>query len=376
MAIDRRNFIKASATAIAASAVSGKLPAMTMMSRSKKMKLSYSIYDISMVHTFNISGFSRDVAQSILVEISYDGQVGYGEAGLPPYMIGQNAQTAADFIKKVNLEQFSNPFILEDILNYVDSLEEGMSCPKAAIDIALHDLIGKLLDKPVYELWGYNKVTTPLSSFTIGFDSEDMVRTKIEEASRFKLLKLKLGKDEATDKMMVRVAREITDKMIYVDANQGWKDKYYALDMIGWLTDYDITFVEQPMPKNMCDDMAWLTSKSPLPTMADEACQRLCDIRNLYQQYSGIVVKTLKSTGLREGKKMIETAKALGMKTMIGCSTETSCAISGAAQLSVMTDYADTDGNLLISNDCFSGMKIVDGKVTLNNKPGIGVVKL
>ncbi|CAG0974282.1 partial L-Ala-D/L-Glu epimerase, partial [Anaerolineae bacterium] len=192
-------------------------------------------------------------------------------------------------------------------------------------------------------------------------------------ADIYKVLKVKLGRD--TDKMMITTIREVTDKPISVDVNQGWKDKSFALAMIEWLATKNILFVEQPMPKEQVDDIAWLRERSPLPLIGDESVQRLPDVRKAWGVYDGVNIKLMKCTGMREAHKMITLARALDMKVMIGCMTETSCAISAAAQLSPLVDWADLDGAVLIKNDLFDGATIVDGKVTLWEKPGIGVTK-
>jgi len=168
----------------------------------------------------------------------------------------------------------------------------------------------------------------------------------------------------------------VTDTAICIDANQGWKDKHYALDMIHWLNERGVTMIEQPMSKFMLEETAWLTERSPLPVIADESCQRLTDIPKLKGAFHGVNIKLMKCTGMREAREMISLAKALHMRIMIGCMTETSCAISAAAQLAPETEWADLDGNLLISNDVFDGMKIVNGKITLFDKPGIGATKI
>ena len=381
--MDRRNFLKTASAVSAAAAVSPVLSACSSQFKRTKptgkpnvLKLSYKPYVVELAHTFNITGFSRNTTTVILTEITYDGVTGYGEAALPPYMVGQTLETATKFLEKVDLTQFSNPFELDEILSYVDGLEEGMSCPKCGIDIAMNDLVGKLLGQPLHQIWGYTALHTPNTSFTIGMDTKEVIEQKTHEAAPYKILKVKLGSSETEDKMIIETVRGVTDKPIVVDANQGWTDKYYALDMIGWLAERGVRFVEQPMPKTIIDEMAWVTERSPLPTYADEACQRLVDIKRLYGAFSGINIKLIKCTGLREAKQMIETARGLGMSVMIGCTTETSCAISAMAQLSPKVDFADLDGNLLITNDCFDGMKIIEGKITLNNLPGIGVKKL
>jgi L-alanine-DL-glutamate epimerase-like enolase superfamily enzyme len=202
-----------------------------------------------------------------------------------------------------------------------------------------------------------------------------MVKQKTREcAGKFNILKVKLGSDH--DKELIETIRSVTNLPIAVDVNQGWKDREQALDMIFWLKEKGIVMVEQPMPKERRTDMAWLTEHSPLPTFADEAVQRLKDIKDTEGIYSGINIKLMKCTGMREAWKMANYARARGMKVMVGCMTETSCAVSAAAQLSPAVDFADLDGNLLIANDRFSGMQVVNGKITLPDRPGIGIRKI
>ena len=199
-----------------------------------------------------------------------------------------------------------------------------------------------------------------------------MVKEKtLEAVGRFNILKVKVGLD--TDEAMINAIREVTDVPLAVDANQGWKDRSKALDEIFWLQEHGIVMVEQPMPKERLDDIAWLTERSPLPIFADEAIQRMRDIPSLVGAYSGINIKLMKCTGMREAWKMATMARALGMKVMVGCMTETSCAVSAAAQFSPYVDFADLDGNLLIANDRFDGVKVVDGRLRLPDRPGIGV---
>jgi L-alanine-DL-glutamate epimerase-like enolase superfamily enzyme len=328
-----------------------------------------------MKHVFTIANSSRTTTQLVLTEIEWDGYVGYGEAAMPPYL-GETQASVIEFLKKVDLSRFSSPFEIQDILTYVDAISINNTAAKAAVDIALHDLVGKILGQPWWKIWGFNPATTPNTSFTVGLDTEAVVKEKTREASPYKVIKVKLGRDEKTDKMMVNTIRSVTDTIICVDANQGWKDKHYALDMINWLNEKNVNMIEQPMPKLLLDETAWVTQNSPLPIIADEACQRLTDIYKLKGAYSGINIKLMKCTGMREAREMVSLAKAFNMRLMIGCMTETSCAISAAAQLAPEMEWADLDGNLLISNDVFSGMQVVNGKVTLSDKPGIGAIKL
>jgi len=276
--------------------------------------------------------------------------------------------------KQYNLSEdsFSKGLNLtKDIIYYIDSLAVGNYAAKASVDIALHDLIGKVLVQPWHKLWGLNPLKTPNTSFTIGMDSPEVVREKVREAEVYKILKVKLGRDN--DKEMIQTIRSVTDKPICVDVNQGWNDKQMALDMIHWLASQGVVFVEQPLSRLAVDDMAWLTENSPLPTMADEAVQTVYDVLSVHKVYSGINIKLMKCGGMRNAHKMADMAKILGMKVMIGCMTETSCAVSAAAQLSPLADWADLDGNLLINNDLYEGVKVVDGKVTLSQLPGIGI---
>lgn len=339
-----------------------------------RMKLSFEPYELKLKHVFTVSSFSRSTTPDVQVRIGYDGYTGYGEASMPPYL-GQSVESVCTFLKKVNLEQFPDPFCMDDILTYIDSLSPGDSAAKAAVDIALHDLVGKIIGAPWHRMLGLNPLKTPDTTYTIGIDTDEMVKLKTREvAGQFKILKVKLGTER--DREMIRAIREVSDLPIAVDVNQGWKNKKKALDEIFWLKEQGIVMVEQPMPKEMIDANAWLTEKSPLPTFADEAIQRLKDIPAIKGAYTGINVKLMKCTGMREAWKMMNYARAEGMKVMIGCMTETSCAIAAAAQLSPAVDFADLDGNLLIANDIFRGTTVVDGKITLNQLPGIGIEKI
>lgn len=344
----------------------------SVKNNANRMILRYKPYEVELRHVFTLANSSRKSTPVMLTEIEYDGVIGYGEASMPPYL-GENHETVDTFLKKVDLSGFSNPFLMEEILNYVEYLAPGNYAAKASVDIALHDLVGKLMNQPWYRIWGLNPDKTPNTSFTIGIDKPDVVRQKVEEASSFKILKVKLGQDN--DKEMIETIRSISQVPLCVDVNQGWKDKKMALDMIYWLKEKGVVFIEQPMPKTLVEDIGWLTQNSPLPVIADESVQTISDIKKVSGIYSGINIKLMKCGGMRSAFKMINTARALNMKVMIGCMTETSCAVTAAAQLSPMVDWADLDGNLLISNDIYEGVTVVDGKLVLPERPGIGIIK-
>ncbi|MBO4625196.1 MAG: dipeptide epimerase [Bacteroidales bacterium] len=374
---NRRDFLKTSALAAAGVALVGcnnGPQKFNIVKGDGKLHMKFFPYELKLAHVFTVASYSRTTTPDVQVEIEWEGVTGYGEASMPPYL-GQSVETVTNFLNKVDLSQFNDPFKMEDILTYVDSLSEGDGAAKCAIDIALHDLVGKLMGQPWYKIWGLDPEKAPSTTFTIGIDTPEVVKEKtLEAVGKFNILKVKVGLD--TDVEMIETIRTVTDVPLAVDANQGWKDRSKALDEIFWLKEHGIVMVEQPMPKERLDDIAWLTERSPLPIFADESIQRMKDIPSLMGAYTGINIKLMKCTGMREGWKMANMARALGMKVMVGCMTETSCAVSAAAQFSPYVDFADLDGNLLIANDRFDGVKVVNGKLTLPDRPGIGVIPL
>lgn len=374
--MDRRNFLKGTALGLVALSAPISLSAAEKartVAKTGKLKLSFKPNELKLRHAFNLARNSRTTTPDVLVQLEYDGIVGYGEASMPPYL-GESIESVTKFLGNLDLGQFNDPFRIEEILSYVDGTAPDNRAAKASVDIALHDLLGKIMGQPWYKIWGLSPEKTPNTSFTIGIDKADVVRQKVDEAAPYKVIKVKMGLDN--DKELVEIIRSKTDKPLCVDANQGWTDKEKALDMCHWLKERGCMFVEQPFDKKMIDETAWLRERSPLPIIADEFCQRIPDVMRAYQVYDGINIKLMKSTGLHEAYKMALLAKSLGMKLMIGCMTETSCAISAAAQLAPMADWVDLDGNLLIANDSFDGVKVVDGKITLTDKPGIGATPI
>lgn len=374
--MNRRNFLKSTLLGGAALAVS---PAMAFSAPGRatkpanptgRLKLTFEPYELQLKHAFNLAKYQRTTTPDVQVTLECDGIVGYGEASMPPYL-GESVDSVCTFLNKLDLGQFNDPFRIEDIHEYMDMVAPDNRAAKASVDIALHDLLGKIMGQPWYKIWGLNPDNCPNTSFTIGIDKPDVVRQKVDEASPYKVLKVKMGLDN--DQELVEIIRSKTDVPICVDANQGWDDKEKALEMCHWLAERNCLFVEQPMPKEKIEETAWLRERSPLPIIADEFLQRLPDVRRAAEAYDGINIKLMKSTGLHEAYKMAVLARALGMKVMLGCMTETSCATTAAAQLAPMVDWADLDGQLLISNDRFDGIQIVDGKVTIPDRPGIGV---
>jgi len=334
------------------------------------IKLKFKPFDLILRHPFTVATASRTSTPIILTELEYQGITGFGEAAMPPYL-GESHATVEKFLSKIDLSKFADPFSIEEIVAYIDSIEAGNNAAKASVDIALHDLVGKLQGKAWHQIWGYNSSQVPETSLTIGIDTPEMIKTKVGEASLFNILKIKLG--GGNDKEIMKAVRSVTNKPLYIDANQGWTDRHYALDMACWLKELGAVILEQPMPKEQIEDIAWLTQHSPIPIIADEGIRRLSDLKTFGKAYSGVNIKLMKSTGMHEAHKMVEYARSVGLKVMIGCMTETSCAISAAAQLSPACDYTDLDGPFLITNNPFAEIVLKDGKLVIPELPGIGV---
>ncbi|MBX2991999.1 MAG: dipeptide epimerase [Bacteroidetes bacterium] len=335
------------------------------------MQLRFSSYTLELRHAFTVSTYSRTTTPVMIVEAEEEGIIGYGEASMPPYL-GETPESATTFLSRVDLDKYANPAAFDDILKGIDAIAPGNHAAKAAVDIALHDWLGKKLGFAWHQAWGLDPSKTPVTTFTIGIESDkDLLRQRVREADTFKVLKVKLGSKNDTD--IVTSIRQVTDKPLRVDVNQGWKNKEKSLEMIQWLSTQGVELVEQPLPKEMIDEQAWLKERSPLPIIADEAVSRLSDIANVVGLYDGINIKLMKCTGMHEAYMMILLARALDLKVMLGCMTETSCAISAATQLSPLADYADLDGAALISNDPFAGTTIAEGKLNMPGGFGIGV---
>lgn len=287
------------------------------------IEIAYKPYSLKMKYVFRIAGNARMDTPVMLVRMSFNKIHGFGEASMPP-RYGESIESATAFIQKMNLTQFNDPYNLEEILEYVDGIAPGNSAIKAAVDIALHDLIGKMLNIPLHKYFGLPKRNLETSK-TIGIDTADVITKRVCEAEEYPFLKIKLGEDN--DQMIISTVRKNTSKPLYIDANQGWKNKEQALEKIYWLKEQNVVFIEQPLPKNNFNDLEWLAAHSPLPIVGDEGIQRFDDLKTASRYYHAINIKLMKCTGLREAYKMAVTAKMMGLKVMFGCMSETSCSI-------------------------------------------------
>lgn len=335
------------------------------------MKISCKQFELELKHPFSISKFTRTSTPLLLIKLDYEGFTGYGEASMVPYM-GESQTTAAAFLAKVDFNRFQHPFDFAEIHAYLNEIEKGNPAVKAAIDIALNDLNGKILNQPCALIYGADKNKMPITSYTLGIDTPEVLKEKVADAKGFKVLKIKLGRDN--DKELIQTIRSVSDLPLYVDANQGWSDRKQAIDMCYWLHDQGVLLIEQPMDKNNLEGNAWLTERSPIPIIADEAVQRIGDMETLKGAYHGINIKLMKSAGMYEAHQMILKARSLGMKVLIGCMSETSIATLAGAALAPLCDWADLDGPFLTVNNPFEQPKFEDGKYVLNDLSGLGLV--
>lgn len=331
------------------------------------------IMRVKLRHTWTTVMSSSDFRETLYLAYSRDGITGHGE-GAPIVRYHESAQTAQKAVESIKpFLAASDPNQFAKVLAGVFQRIPGEWAAKAAIDIALMDWVGQKLGVPLYRYFGLDPRDAPVTTFSIGIDAPEVTRQKVREAADYPVLKIKVGLD--TDEATMDAVRSVTKKPIRVDANEGWKDKDVAVQRIKWLESQGVEFVEQPMPAPMLEETRWVRSRVNIPIIADEACLRASDIPKLRDSYDGVNIKLDKAGGIMEGYRMIQIAKALGMKTMLGCMISTSVSVTAAAQLSPLVDYADLDGNLLISNDPYTGVRVEKGKLILPDRPGLGLRK-
>ena len=314
---------------------------------------------------------SSEFRDTIHVDFRRDGIVGRGE-GAPIVRYTESAESAKKAIDGIqDVLTRSDPWHFTNLLELVFQRIPGEYAAKAAIDIALMDWVGQSLGIPLYRYFGLDPAAAPVTTFSIGIDTPEMTRQKVREAADYPVLKIKVGLD--TDEKTMEAVRSETTKPLRVDANEGWKNKEEALEKIRWLESMGVEFIEQPLPAAMFEETRWLRAKVNMPIFADEAVLRASDIPKLADAYDGINVKLDKCGGLMEAHRMIRMAKALGMKTMLGCMISSSVSVTAAAHLSPLVDFADLDGNLLIANDPYTGVTVEKGKLILPSSPGLGL---
>lgn len=335
------------------------------------MKFDVKAFDLQLTTPFRISRNVQYKAFNVLAQITHEGVTGIGEAA-PSEHYGEDRETVLATLAKLSNELGDDPFAFEDIFNHLDHVIRLNPSAKAAIDMALYDLVGKLLNVPVYKLLGLNAAKTPLTSFTIGIDAPEKMAQKALVARDYPILKIKVG--TKNDVANLKAIREVSNAVIRVDANTAWTPKE-AVRQINKLAEFNLEFVEQPVAPQDLAGLKYVREHVPLPIITDESSITVEDIPRLVDCTDGINIKLMKCGGLYHALKMIHVARAHNLKVMIGCMIESSLAITAAAHLTPLIDYADLDGHLLVDDDPFTGVQVVEGKLVLPERPGLGVVR-
>lgn len=334
------------------------------------MKISATPFQLQFKHPFHLATGVRTHTDIVVVKLEAEGVTGFGEASLPPYL-AENTASVMDFLMKLNPRRLDLKGPISQQLAYIDALAPGNTAAKAALDIALHDWTGKSKGISVSEMIGLPSGSKVNSTFTIGISDVSGLEEKLVQAAPFHMIKLKLGSPD--DRALIEAFLERCDKPFCVDVNQGWKDKTFAADMADYLAEKGALFIEQPMPVSMHAETMRLRERSPLPLIADESVQRLTDLQKIAECFDGVNIKLMKSTGIAEAHRMVTEARRIGLKVVVGCMAESSCAVAAASHLAPLADWADLDGPLLMRNDPFDGLVFEDGQVVVPGGAGLGV---
>ena len=335
------------------------------------MKLEVEPFVAKTTHPFKIARGVQTEQEVFIFRVRWEGLTGMGEAS-PPGYYGETSETVRDAVKRIEDKLDGEPEKLRDRIASGDlhDLLHANASVRAALDMALWDLSGKKQEKPVYELLGLDPSKTPATSFSIGIDTPEVIDQKVDEAADYRILKMKMGLPG--DLALLERVMARSGKTIRVDANEGW-DVETAIQMSGVLHEKGVEFVEQPIHHDNEDDLRTLKRLSPLPIILDESIMNPEDVASRRDQGHGINIKLMKCGGITPALALIEAASSAGLRIMFGCMLETSIAITAAAHLSPFADYADLDGNLLLSNDPYRGVTVTNGKLVLPDAPGLGI---
>jgi L-alanine-DL-glutamate epimerase-like enolase superfamily enzyme len=367
----RKDFLKLSGAAAAGSFFS--IPSVlgqALKDGGGKTRVSVKLLDLKLRHAWGLSRGTWTTRRNAFLKIERDGTVGIGEAA-PIARYEETAEGAAAFIEK------ARPVLERDLREYairwdeIEALTPGEHAAKAALDMALLDWTGKKLGVPLCRLLGLSRDKALTTTYSIGIDEVAVMQQKVREAADFGVYKIKVGSQD--DRKIIEGIRAVTRKPLRADANEGWKSKEEALEMINWMAGRGVELIEQPMPAAMLKDYAWLKERAKLPIFADESLMKASDIPKIAPYFHGLNIKLMKCGGVQEAVRMAAMARALGLKLMVGCMIESSLGISAAAAVTPLFDYADLDGNLLIANDPFQGVRTVKDRLVLNDRPGLGV---
>jgi L-Ala-D/L-Glu epimerase / N-acetyl-D-glutamate racemase len=367
----RKEFLKAAGAAAAGSLLApGSFVIDAWAGSTGKSRISVKIYELKLRQAWGLSRGTWTTRRNAFVRVERDGVAGLGEAA-PIARYNETAESAATFIDK------ARPLFERDLREYAvrfgefEALGPGEHAAKAALDMAVLDWVGKKLKVPLWRLLGLGRDKPVTTTYSIGIDEIAVMQQKVRDAADFGVYKIKVG--TADDRKIIEGIRAVTSKPLRADANEGWKTKEEALEMINWMAGQGVELVEQPMPAAQLPDYAWLKERVKIPVFADESLILPSDLPRIAPYFHGVNVKLMKCGGVQEAVRLAGMARALGLKLMIGCMIESSLAISAGAAVSSLFDHADLDGNLLISNDPFRGVRTVKDRLVLNDRPGLGV---
>ena len=329
------------------------------------MQLRTRSVSLNLAEEFGIARGSRTSQAVVQVELEHDGLTGRGEAA-PVYYRGESVETATAFLADAGPGLGDDPFALEEVLGGL----EGDAAARAALDAAFHDWIGRRLGVPVWRLLGLSR-TAPPTSYTIGLDTLEGTRERARRARRYRALKVKVGGRD--DLARLQAVRAESDAPLRVDANEGWTLEQ-ARELVPALMELGVELIEQPFPADDIDSFRALRELQPRPpVVVDEGCHDLGDVAGCAEYADAINVKLAKCGGLREAVRMVHAARALGLRTMLGCMIESELGIAPAAQIASLFDWVDLDGHLLLADRPFAGLVLSDGRVLPSDAPGLGV---
>jgi L-alanine-DL-glutamate epimerase-like enolase superfamily enzyme len=333
-------------------------------------KISVKIYELKLRQAWGLSRGTWTTRRNAFVRIERDGVAGFGEAA-PIARYNETAESAAAFVEK------ARPVLDRDLGEYavrfseIEAVGPGEHAAKAALDMAVLDWVGKRLGLPLWKLLGLGRDKVMTTTYSIGIDEVPVMQDKVREAADFSVYKIKVGTPD--DRKIIEGIRAVTDKPLRTDANEGWKTREEALEMIDWMAGLGVELVEQPLPADRLEDYAWLKERARIPIFADESLIQPSDLPRIAPYFHGVNVKLMKCGGVQEAVRLAGMARALGLRLMIGCMIESSLGISAGAAVASLFDYADLDGNLLVSNDPFRGVRTVKDRLVLGDEPGLGV---
>jgi len=369
--MERKEFLRLAGAAAAGSLLAGCKTAPEAWNRtSGGMRVTVKIHELKLRQAWGLSRGTWTTRRNAFVRVERDGIAGLGEAA-PIARYNETAESAAAFIEK------AGPVLNRDLREYAVRFSEfeavgpGEHAAKAALDMSLLDWVGKKLGAPLWRMLGLGRDKEVTTTYSIGIDEIPVMQQKVRDAADFGVYKIKVG--TADDRKIIEGIRAVTAKPLRADANEGWKTKEEALEMIDWMAGQGVELIEQPLPAAQLEDYAWLKDKVKIPIFADESLILPSDLPRIAPYVHGVNIKLMKCGGVQEAVRLAAMGRALGLKLMIGCMIESSLGITAGASVASLFDYADLDGNLLISNDPFRGVETVKDRLVLNDRPGLGV---